>query len=381
MGFLDDLKTGRPGLRFQVPAAFQVSEDRERRVLLVDNERRVGWHVAHAPWRLDLRPEYAAELRRDIERTARQRFVDQHAQLAEKDAGLAPPRTDDPSFSPLISIEHVRIGAAPALVVLRRLAHQPGLEVVLGSVLVPLGTGFCEIAAFHRGAESGLPLTLVRAALRWLLALPPEALAVTAPAPAPPAGPLELQAAECAIVPPPRYLLLPAGSVPIPATMQMLTRVLLEASDSPMMLDVWHFPEPIAPVQQQGRPERQQQLLGFVQQNAEEWKRQGATEVQLDVKALERDCEEDFEPGRERIYASAEVRMRVNGLPTHSISHWLADGDGAVYRVTVGAPAYVPLAELRADLEGVLRSFRRLEAPPRTGWLTSDLRLRPTAAG
>ena len=82
MGFIDDLKKGLPGVRFALPGSIQVHEEQDRRAVFVDNDRKVGWHVLHAPWRLDLRGEHHDVLRRDIERQSRFTFEEQYQQLA-----------------------------------------------------------------------------------------------------------------------------------------------------------------------------------------------------------------------------------------------------------------------------------------------------------
>ncbi len=413
MGFIEDLKNGLPGIHFAIPATFQVHEERERRTVMVDNERRVGWHVIHAPWRLDLRPVHDQALRQDVERGARQSFQDQYVQLAaEAPKDRVPSRTADPEWSPVVDVQYVQVGGAPALFILRRLAYEPGLEVVLGSLLIPLSTGICEITAFQRSSDAGQresmlltlamqqnpgeeapklarklgqpyfddpkhdaqfpthPLTCVRAALRWVMEGGADLIKVTAPMPVMEPGEVEFPAAECAIVPPPRYLPLPPGTVPVPRTMAVLTRVPLEAGESPIMLDVWLVNDVTIPGD---ALDRQQQLLDLAKRNAWEWEKQGAKEVDVHIRALP--------PQGDEVRVAAEILMRIGEAKSQSVARWLAAPDGRVYRMTVGAPSHVPMEDLSRDVDAALASFRQIKTATVSGaWLTSDLRLRPKAA-
>ena len=87
MGFLDDLKQGLPGVRFAIPESWKVQEQQDRRVVLLDEEHKVGWHIIHAPWRADFRKDFFAEQKRDIERHARYGF-EQHYVTAAVPGGI-----------------------------------------------------------------------------------------------------------------------------------------------------------------------------------------------------------------------------------------------------------------------------------------------------
>ncbi|MCS6911812.1 MAG: hypothetical protein NZ890_01060 [Myxococcota bacterium] len=411
MGFVDDLQSGRWGLRLTIPAAWRVHEEHPGRVVFVDAEHRVGWHVAHAPVAFDLRPEHDEVLRRDLDRHARYAFTRQYKDLqlpAEAAARRKPPRTQDPrwpNWTPIIEIERIQVGGADALRVLRRLAYEEALEVVLGSLLVPLQMGLCEITAFHRTAEPGhrelhlvnlalqrypgrsaeevtrllgqaylddrahdeqfpqSAVALVRRALRWLLE-EARLVEVSAPMSPPPVGEVELRAADCIITPPPRYLPIATQGLGVPTGMAVLTRGLLDATDNPRVLDVWLLPDVMLTAQG-----RQDQLLQLARRHANDWEKQGATELEIEVTALP--------PVGEQLRARSAVRMRIGGEAVHSVTRWLAEPDGRVYRISLGAPSYVPADELEAEADAAMRSFRRLTRPRSNAWLTSDLRLRP----
>jgi hypothetical protein len=426
MSFLDDLSKGLPGLKLAVPASWRKQEEQERRVVLIDSEQRVGWHVLHSPWRADLRTEpkeYAELLRRDIERHARYGFEQHYAQVPQPKpaAGQAAPpprppvRTSDPEWSPIISIEHVKVDGQPALLTIRRVAYEPIMEAVIANLLVPLSTGLLDITVFQHTQDTGYressllnmalqkypgegpqklakrlgqtffdapenddkfpnhPLTCVRKALRWLLALPKDQLAVTSPAsplPAPGAD-IELTSVGCAVQVPPRYALIPEGVLPVPTGVALLSRVILEGADDPQMLDIRQLSGPSLPLE--GREDR---LLQLLQRQVEEWQRQGATQLEMKQEPVE--VPQASPEGPKRIALAVEVSMVLGGVRTHAVSRWLVDHDGRVFRIGVATPPYVPMAEAAKDADFVIKSFRRVAAAKKEGaWLTSDLRLAP----
>lgn len=416
MGFIDDLQNGRPGIRLVIPPDWKVHEEQPRRAVLLDNDRRVGWHIAHAPVAMDLRRESETVLRKDLERHARHLFSEQYGQLKlppELASRRPPLRTSDPSWpdwSPIIHLEHVQIAGGEALWILRRQAFEPAMEIVLSTLLVPLQTGVCEITAFHRTTDSGessrresfligmaapqhpgkkpeeiarilgqsylddakhdeqfpqSPVALARAAGRWLLG-DKERLQITAPLPAVPGGEVILGASECAIVPPPRYLPISAQGLGVPPSMSVLTRVLLDVTDNPRVLDLWLLPEALP------ADNRQQALEEMAKRAASDWERQGATEVEADVKALP--------PQGEQLRVASAVKMRLGEGRAQTVMRWVAEPDGRVFRISLGAPPYVPREELEAEADQVLKSFRRQKPQLRDAWLTNDTRLRPKSA-
>lgn len=413
MGFLDDLKQGLPGVRFAVPANWKIQDEQDRRVVLQDEEHKVGWHIMHAPWRADLRRDFFAEQRRDVERHARYGFEQHYHQIQVPQGVQRPPvRTSDPEFSPLISVEHVTVDGVECLLVLRRVAYEPVLEAVVGNVLIPLDNGVLDITMFQHSAQTGYrenqlltlalqqnpgeglskvrrklgqthfddagnddkfpthPLTCVRRAVKWLLALKKEDLAVTNPQQAlPPSGAeIELAQVGCAVQIPPRYLPIPDGVLPVPAGVTLLSRVILEAADDPQMLDV----RQVAGVTL-SPDKRQAKLEEMVQQQIAEWQQSGATNIEINSEPV--DAPGGADSGQHAIAVS--VRMLLGGVPTHTVARWLCDRDGRVFRFGVATPPYVPTSESSADVELVFRSFRRLASPNTGAWLTSDLQLAP----
>lgn len=428
MSFLEDLTKGLPGLKLAIPSTWRRQEEQERRAVLIDSEHRVGWHILHSPWRADLRTEpkeYAELLRRDIERHARYGFEQHYAQVPPpqiKPGQPAPPprppvRTSDAEWSPLISVEHLKIDGQPALLTIRRVAYEPIMEAVIANLLIPLSTGLLDITIFQHTQDTGYressllnlalqkypgegpqklakrlgqtffdapendekfpnhPLTCVRKAVRWLLALPKDQLAVTAPAQALPAPgtELELPGIGCAIRVPPRYALIPDGVLPVPAGVALMSRVILEGADDPQMLDVRQLSGPSLPAE--GREDK---LLQLLQRQVEEWQRQGATQMEVKQEPVSMPQGEGSDGEPKRIALAVEVSMVLGGVRTHAVSRWIVDHDGRVFRIGVATPPYVPMAEAAQDADIVLQSFRRLASKKKDGaWLTSDIRLAP----
>jgi hypothetical protein len=417
MGFIDDLKKGLPGLQLSIPDAWKRQEEQDRRCVLVDSEHRVGWHIIHAPWRADLRPESFESHRRDIERHARYAFEQHYHQVpAQKGQPRPPVRTTDPEFAPLISIEHVTVDGVPALLTIRRVAYEPIMEAVVANLLVPLATGMLDITCFQHTQETGYrennlltlamqrapgeavqklarklgqthfddpqfdaqfpthPLTCVRAAVKWLLALPQDQLKVTnPPAPHLAAGAeVELPQVGCAIVPPPRYVAVPPGVLPLPAGVAVLSRVILEGADDPQMLDVRQVAGVSLPVEK-----RQEALLEMVQRQIAEWQQQGAQQIQMSWEPVEIASAQAVSGDGPRVAIAVDVNMLINGVPTHTVARWICDNDGRVFRIGVATPPYIPATEAAVDVAAAVKSWRRLPQKTSGAWLTSDLKLAP----
>ena len=424
MAFIDDLKKGLPGLKLAVPDAWRKQEEQERRAVLVDSEHRVGWHIVHAPWRTEFRPEHFEAHRRDIERHARYSFEQQYhqLQLQPQPGQTQPPprppvRTSDPEFNPLLQAEYITIAGQPALLTLRRIAYEPAMEAVVGNVVIPLATGILDITVFQHTQqtgyrESGLlnvalqkypgegpqklarrlgqtffddpandaqfpqhPLTCVRAALRWLRSLGTDQLEITAPAPALPApgSVMELQNVGVAITLPPRYAVIPDGVLPVPMGVTLLSRVILEGGDEPQMLDVRQVSGVSMPAE--GRPDK---LLQMVQRQVEEWQSQGGTQIEVQTDPVEMPQDPARQSAGPCVALAVQVSLVLGGVRTHTVVRWICDHDGRVFRIGVATPPFIPIAEAAADADAVLRSFRRLASKKTsTAWLTSDLQLAP----
>jgi hypothetical protein len=199
------------------------------------------------------------------------------------------------------------------------------------------------------------PLSLVRAALAWLLDAEGGGLTITSPLPSKAEhenAEVELAGPRCAITPPPRYLLLPAGafpSLPFSPTRAMLTRVGL-AVTTPRSLDVrW-----IEGTSLLGT-DREQQLVRLAREDAAAWAGEGATDVTSKVSRL---------PSKGgRAHVKSRVRFTTPAGPMQCAARWMADTDGTVFRIAASGGAWIPEESLLADAEQALSSLRRLDPP------------------
>lgn len=400
MSFKEALASGSLGLRWSLPAAFELKKEGPSLTFARDPDRNVAWLLRVFPWPLDLRRSFDEALRADLEADTRQLF-----EAAFKPIEWPPgskekrgPRTADPRWSPIIEVEHVRVGEAPALRLVRRMTYQPGEEVLCGSLLVPLARGFAELTAIARAEQTGLreatlmmkrpggssteskvpflsqaeyddpehdalfaehPLSLVRGALRWLLA--DAGLEVTEPAVEPPEGAYVVEAAGCTVILPPRYLFVPRELMPMSPTLASFARVGL--GDAPLqLLDVWRLPDRLS-----GR-DRGRALKRFAVEHTERWTSEGVTDLEQEAEIVTGD-----EP---HTAVRTLVRFKVGDKHKVSAMRWRADEDGTVFRVTATAAPYVPAPKLRDQADAVMASLRRLNvedeggtgAPKKSWW-------------
>ena len=393
MGFLDQIQAGELGARAHFGDDHEQLEEAANAALLRDPERRVAWEIAFVPYRLDLREASFDGLRADIEAEARAAFEATWEQLgAELNGAERPPiRTSDPAWSPVVLMERITLDEAPALRVIHRMSYQPTHEMILGRLLLPLASGVLSISASSLTRTTGYretmrlqaaltsrpgespakigrelgqtgyddptydllfpdhPLTLVRAALAWLVDTEGGDLAITDPLPLPPEGEIELAAAGCAVTPPSRYLALPRGALPIAPTLAVLTRVGL-AVTTPRLLDVWRIEDTVIL-----GADREGQLVRLARKNAADWGGEGATGIDAKVSKL---------PSKDgRTHARSTIRFTTENGPTQAVALWMADTDGTVFRVAASGGPWIPKEALLADAEQALQSLRRLDPP------------------
>jgi len=371
----EDLTTGAFGVRWQTPPTFEWVQNERRVAVARDAERKVTWLVRAYRYRMDIDRANDAPLRADLEQDARRLFELAHATAQAPGFAPMPPRTTDPTWSPIIEVEHTSLG----LVVVRRITYQPGNETIVGAVSIPVAGGYVELAAIARAGTTGYresilmtqlvpnmepdtpfpkqsvyddpqhdatfadhPLSLVRSALRWLHGAGVEVLA-----PAAPGSPeVVVNAARCVVRPPPRYLLLAPDVLPMSPTLASFTRVTF-GDIEPRLLDVWRLPDTIT------SRDRGAALVALARDTAEGWRREGATDVHADVALATR------EP---HIEATSFIRFRVNGAPKASTSRWRVDGDGTVFRVGVSIEPHIPVSTAREQADTTMASLRRLDA-------------------
>ncbi len=391
MGFVEEVRQGRRGVRFAIPEGFEVSEETDRFALLVDKARGFSLSLGHFAHRLDLRPEHDALLRRDVERHARDLFETGFRTTSRADS-KARPRTDDAAWSPVVEATPVRIGGVRALRVVHRLWYEPARETLLGHVLVPLARGLFEFrvlpptsrltgireaavaprslaslaatdpAAFLRGIDqraaddpardaafSGHPLSVARRGLRFLLE---EAnVEVLEPDVGTRPGEVEVKSAGFAIEPPPRYRRV-EDETPSQKRASW-SRVSFSGTDGIQLLTVSRTGTRIE--------DRKGRKLARI---AEELTRAsvpaGAEGVRVSAVALPDE--------RGRCHAETYRAYVESASRQQSLFRWITEPDGEVIMVAFGAAMCVPVDELADDAEAVVRSFRRLDSSKKKWW-------------
>ncbi|MCO5165973.1 MAG: hypothetical protein M9894_06350 [Planctomycetes bacterium] len=371
MSFLHELATGRHGVRFRPPPGWELAEEGERSALLVDRARGVGWNLGVYDVALCLRPEDDALLAADVERHARALFERCFQSAQESPLALVAPRTQDPAWSPVVELERVEVGAAPALRVVHRLWYQPGRETVMGHLLVPLASGLADLRVIATDHSTGMrestlfaralmarggaspdqlmaelgqahyddpahdalfpdhALSRARAALAWLVA--EGGVDVRAPAAAEPARTCAL-AGSFAFEPPARHLPVAAGDGPDAVR---CTRATFSGTDGLEVLAVQRLMPHSGSLVAVAR--------AIMAARATE---DGSTVVELPPR-----------DGRPRVRASCRD---ADGDEQHTAAELFVDAAGWCVLVALDAPTCVPLEELFTRVEAVSRSYRVL---------------------
>ncbi|WP_147443877.1 hypothetical protein [Corallococcus sicarius] len=290
-----------------------------------------------------------------------------------------------------MSIERTRPGPHEALSVVHRMAYEPGLEIVMGHLLIPLSSGLFEfrIIAANRGptgvretvllgeaaAKADIktdealtqlmagskpddprhdsrfpdhPLSVVRSMLRMLAE--PGSIEVTQPALQHPASEVLLPDMGCAMTPPPRYLRTPDSD----GTFLRFSRVAFAGgaagSDGVQMLTLSCFKEDGAA---EG-PERLK-LLTAEGEFLIQGRLRGATSSQLETWSA---------PGQDggvHLFFHTVFQPETFGDPQQrTILRLFTQAQGMVNVVMLDAAACLSKEEMLADLEAVIQSWRPL---------------------
>lgn len=383
MTLREALASGEAGVRWSAPASLAWREGSPVVAVADDATFGVTWFVRRMPWPIDLRPAHDEALRGDFEADARRDFEAAFRPPAEGDTfGRKEPRTADPAWSPIVDFEPVQVDGARALRVVRRLAYQPGNEVLSGALLAPLASGYVEFAALCRAGTTGMresvllakqrvtggdgegkfppqsayddpaldavfadhPLSRVRAALRWLLG--EAGLRVTAPAAVVPVGEVVLDEPGCAVVPPPRFLHVPRSVMAMSPTLGSMARVTF-TDRAPQLLDVWRHPSRFT------GGDRAARLLSLARESTAAWVGEGVTDLAHGPAAV---------PGDGAAVVVEDVaRFKVKGAPKVSALRWRVDPDGTVFRVSAGGVQSVDDGTVVDRARAVRASLRRLD--------------------
>ncbi len=368
MGFLDELRDGKLGVRMAWPGDLRVEKELPAGASILDERFQVRWHVGMSQAAMDMDPAYDALLRADTECFTRGAF----------ETGM--PRTEESDWSPVIDFVCFSIGATRALRCVYRTAYSPGNEVVVGDVLVPLPgctvivsagaragvTGWRESALTmkigdHVGTQAVAqlaqheiddsrhdetfpesPLSRVRRALAWRI--DDVGIEVSGPPDHAEAGrTITLPRSGSSVILPPRYRYCRSLSEAMSPTLDAFTRVAPPEVTS-RLLDVWRTGAgPIS------KWFRRRQLKSLALEGLKAW---GCLDVSnMDVSPV------TFSEYEGRLQIDLQVRFDVAGSPTQSAQRWFCDNSGYPIRVSAGGPPSVPVEDLIADVDQLARSW------------------------
>lgn len=243
MALIEAMRSGSCGVRLVLPQRLRVLRETDDHAELADDDLGARWDLFARNVPLDLSPEHRDELRSAMQAYARDMFEKLYHQFPPSGDHHGP-RTDDPDWPALVDFVPTRVGDADALMTVHRMMYDPGREIVLGHLLVPVQDGLFEARVMLRAAETGwresalmlidrenglrdpevhyfppqheyddpelddtFPnhvLSRVRHALRWLR--DEAGLEVVAPREPVARGEVELELLGCALVPPPRFV-------------------------------------------------------------------------------------------------------------------------------------------------------------------------------
>jgi hypothetical protein len=382
MYLLEQLSRGDLGVRFALPGGFVIKEDSRKHLMSISREKASAIWGFYSEDPFDLNPAHWSILRQDLERAARDIFISTGKQMP-REGPLERLRTDDPSWSPLVDVTPISLNGGEALVVLHRTLYEPEKESLMGHILIPVRNGMVElrtatttdhtgfresvvseirmkenptqpgeeVAAYMRRITSqkdfddpGLdvefpehPLSRARQILRELQ----EQIVVTRPPQKPP-DEIVSKCLRCAFVTPPRYLLRADGGTRI-----QLTKMSIATTDGISYLTLIYMGGALWPFSD---------LKDLIAKSCRGMPPQGSTEVKYTPRS-ERDAPNNAE--------GLLTFIRDDGFPGQTAIRAFQDDERSVWLLTIGTGRSSPSEELFRDLDGLVRSFRRLAAPKR----------------
>jgi hypothetical protein len=358
------LELGGTGIQWRAPHGTVV--EHSERELVVREDNGLGWHVLVTPVVFAIAPGEEAALSEDLHASARALFERTWRNNSAKKRPR--PRTDDITWSPIIDAKLGAIGEGRIARVVRRLSYEPGDELIVGHLMVPVAKGTVEIRVMCHASMTGVresaviaklggdtpqpqavydsreidpyfpdhPLTRVRAALDAAV----QRLEIVAPAQR--VTEVELREAGCAIEPPVRFTLAPAVAG---SGINVLMRAGLD--DWQRLLDVWR----VGRHKLKGR-DLKQALVEHADAVVGGWTKEGCTHVVSEAAAID-----DYGVCMQ---IEQYVTFQLGGEAKHTLHRWWIAGDQTLWRIGSGGPRAVARAALQADLEQVQQTFRRI---------------------
>lgn len=379
MTFLADLRKGTLGVRFTPIPTMVLVEDGQTDAVFRDLEHQVGWHITISPLMVDLSARHDQLLHEDLRIDSIEVFESTFYREVQAHDPSSRPRTADPTWSPIVSVEQITCGGAPAMVVIHRVTYAPGNELIAGRLVIPLERGTLYISAISRATTTGMresvlavlrpssveerltqsqiddpaldnkfpthPLTLIRRALRTALTAPLHVTVVT-PLGEDDGGVMQLRAAGCMVRPPPRFRFSPAIAARMSPSLAPFSRATLPEAGA-YLFDVWRLPD----VTIKGR-DALTQLGRVAEETVRQHEQEGATDIELESFSL---------PTLDgRPTWGTVARFRAGGTVVQSSATWFADRDGAVFRISAGGPPSRSLKELVEVVAQAVSSWSRL---------------------
>ena len=144
MRMSDALAAGRFGLTFELPEHLVIDQDDDITLVAVDEARQIMWYLFFfADLHLDVQSAQRAHLEHGLPGHARFIFDNAfHTQPPEERPDE--PRTADVSWSPMIDVAYPCIDDVDALRTVHRMFYQPGREIIMGHVMIPVRDGLFE---------------------------------------------------------------------------------------------------------------------------------------------------------------------------------------------------------------------------------------------
>ncbi|MEA3278464.1 MAG: hypothetical protein U9Q81_24840 [Pseudomonadota bacterium] len=370
MEFLSALRDGELGARMAWPLDLEVTGQFPSGANLLDKRFQVGWHVGMSSLAMDLQPTNDAVLRSDTERFIRAAFES------------STPRTNEAGWSPIVNFFCSYIDATRVLQCVYRTAYEPGNEIVVGDLLIPLAGGTLNVSAHARADLTGQreavlaaqkmregkdpdppgflpqheiddprldekfpesPLSRVRRAMAWRIddagiEISEPSTGVTA------REAIDLPRARCNVTPPPRYVYCRGVSESMSPTLDTLTRVAPPGTTG-RTISVWRID--VAPISGWFR---RRKLRTLAVGTTKQWHREGVSGLDISPLALSEH--------QGRLQLDFRATFVTRGMPIQSVQRWFLDDTGQPIRVAAGGPPTVAAEELAADVELVAGSWR-----------------------
>jgi hypothetical protein len=389
------LKSGALGVSATFPEAWPVEASfKNDGFVLSDPDHGVNWAVVHSPFPMNLQSDEEHLLEQDIRDAARvafdaevRRSSAEHPDEAARSIGL--PITLDPGWSPVVDLRHTALDGGPAVLIIHRLAHQVGNEIVCGRILIPTANGVTELECRATDTTSGVrqslvlvmcaeagalrktaspvalhsffddarhdslvpdALSRVRGALAWLTGIDGVNLRVTSPPQLPDGDAIALEEAGCSIRIPPRYVRVRAQTS-LAKSLVPFARVPFSVLLSPpWLMDVYRVDNP-------GAISDSDELRDLGQRMTQSWSDDGGVAIES-IESRMVSARPDH----------LEVRLmalfRVDGRPTRAIQHWIkpmeANANGSVWRLSISVDADVIIDRFEREMDALAASWQRI---------------------